>query len=410
MRILLTNTTAYPTIGGVENSLRFIGRELIQAGHQVQIFCLQQSPDQPLRMEHEGMEIVRHPCQAERWPRARLNRTVAAAAEGVPAVLQSFRPDAVWSRSAAIGLGIRRSGYRGPLLQIFPTNAKMNCRGLYLHTRGLPWRRRLMLLALWPSAYLASARVERDLARNATTVAFSDNMRLQLLAGFPRDAQDCRVIPPGVDHEIFSPENGACYFEALHGDYGLSEGEPLVLYVGRLSTAKHVPMLMDAVATLKNPARLVLVGGGQDETYLSDYAAGIGIADRVIFAGPQHDALPGFYAMSRVSVLPTTIESFGQVYLESLACGTPAVGFAGDGKRVLTATSEILKDGENGGIARTVSAEALAAKIDEILSLDPASYTAMSSRAREDALERFSWGHFVERALALSQTKGGHAP
>lgn len=32
MKILLANTTAYPTIGGVENSLRFIGRELLRAG------------------------------------------------------------------------------------------------------------------------------------------------------------------------------------------------------------------------------------------------------------------------------------------------------------------------------------------------------------------------------------------
>lgn len=410
MRILLTNTTAYPVIGGVENSLRFIGRELIQAGHQVQIFCLRQSPDQPLRMEHEGVEIVRHPCPTERWPRARLYRSVAAAAEGAPAVIREFQPDAVWSRSAAIGLGIRQGGYEGPLLQIFPTNAKMNCRGLYLHTHGLPWKRRLMLLGLWPSAYLASARVERDLARCATTIAFSENMRRQLLAGFPRDAQTCQVIPPGVDHGVFSPENGARHFEALRRDHGLSEGEPLVLYVGRLSTAKHVPMLMDAVAALKSPARLVLVGGGQDEAYLKSYAARIGIAHRVLFAGPQHDALPGFYALSRVSVLPTTIESFGQVYLESLACGTPAVGFAGDGKRVLTATSEILKDGETGGIAREVSAGALAAKIDEILALDDAAYTAMSFRAREDALTRFSWRNFVEQSLGLSAANGNSTP
>lgn len=410
MRILLANTTAYPIIGGVENSLRFIGRELIQAGHQVQIFCLRQSPDQPLRMEHEGVEIVRHPCPTERWPRARLYRTAAAAAEGAPSAIREFQPDAIWSRSAAIGLGIRQSGYAGPLLQIFPTNARMNCRGLYLHTRGLPWKRRLMLLGLWPSAYLASAQVERDLARRATAIAFSENMRQQLLAGFPRDARACQVIPPGVDHRVFSPENGARYFDTLRRDFGLSEGEPLVLYVGRLSTAKHVPMLMDAVAVLKTPARLVLVGGGQDEAYLRNYAARIGIADRVLFAGPQHDALPGFYAMSRVSVLPTTIESFGQVYLESLACGTPAVGFAGDGKRVLTATSEILKDGETGGIAREVSAKALAAKMDAILALDDAPYAAMSARAREDALARFSWRNFVEDALALSLAASGDAP
>ena len=404
MRILLANTTAYPVIGGVENSLRFIGRELLRAGHEVRIFCLQMSPSEPLRMEHEGMEIIRHPYRPERWPHARLRGTVDAAREGSPAAIREFQPDAVWSRSAPVGQGIRAGGFQGPLLQIFPTNAKMNCRGLYLQTRGLPWMRRLMLLGLWPSAWFSSARLERSLARQCTSVAFSENMRRQLLAGFPPDARECQVIPPGVDHEVYSPENGARYFPELTREFGIHPGEPLVLYVGRLSIAKHIPMLIDALALLKVPARLVLVGSGSDEANLRDYAARRGMAERVVFAGSHSEKLPGFYAISRVSVLPTTTESFGQVYLESLACGTPAVGFAGDGKRVLTATSEILRDGETGGVATRVCASALAEKLDEILSMDQDAYEVMSVRARADVMARFSWHVFVERALALSGT------
>lgn len=404
MRILLANTTAYPVIGGVENSLRFIGRELLRAGHQARIFCLQLAADEPLRMEHEGIEIIRHPYRPERWPHARLRATVSAACQGSLDVIREFQPDAVWSRSAPVGQGIREGGYQGPLLQIFPTNAKMNCRGLYLQTHGLPWKRRLMLLGLWPSAWLSSSRLERSLARQCTSVAFSENMRQQLLAGFPADARECQVIPPGVDHDVYSPENGARYFPELTREFGIQPGEPLVLYVGRLSIAKHIPMLIDALALLKTPARLVLVGGGSDEASLRDYATRRGMADRVIFAGSHSEKLPGFYAISRVSVLPTTTESFGQVYLESLACGTPAVGFAGDGKRVLTATSEILRDGETGGVVTRVCASALAEKLDEILSMDQDAYETMSARARADVMERFSWHGFVERALALSGT------
>lgn len=407
MRILLANTTAYPVIGGVENSLRFIGRELLRAGHQVRIFCLQLSSAEPLRMEYEGIEIIRHPYRPERWPHARLRATVAAARQGSADVIREFQPDAIWSRSAPVGQGIREGGYGGPLLQIFPTNAKMNCRGLYLQTHGLPWKRRLMLLGLWPSAWLSSARLERTLARQCTSVAFSDNMRRQLLAGFPADARECHVIPPGVDHEVYSPENGAHYFPELKREFGILPGEPLVLYVGRLSIAKHIPMLIDALALLKTSARLVLVGGGSDEASLREYADRKGLAERVIFAGSQSERLPGFYAISRVSVLPTTTESFGQVYLESLACGTPAVGFAGDGKRVLTATSEILRDGETGGIVSRVCAAALAEKLDQILLMDHEAYGALSKSARADVMARFSWGGFVERALALSGARGG---
>lgn len=402
MRILLANTSAHPVIGGVENSLRYIGRELLRAGHEVKIFCLQTAPGMPPREEHEGVEILRAPYTARRWPHARLRETAAAAQQAIGPVLREFAPDAIWSRAAAVGVGIRRGGYSGPLLQIFATNARMHCRGVYLQTHGMAWKRRLMMLGLWPLEYVPAARMQRELARHCTAVAFSENMRGQLLADFPADARRCQVIPPGVDAETFAPARGQAHFEAIAHEYGLRPGAPLVLYVGRIAYHKHIPLLMDAVRLLQTPARLVLVGNGPDEARLAAYAARIGLDGRVIFAGPQRERLPGYYALSRVSALPTTTESFGQVYLESLACGTPAVGFAGDGRRVLTATQEIIRDGETGGVAGTVSAAALAEKLDAILALDEAAYAAMAQRARDDVQARYSWAHFVAKALELS--------
>lgn len=402
MRLLLANGSAYPRIGGVENSLRFIGRELVRAGHEVKLFCFQTASNEPLRLEHEGIEIRRCPLPPIRWPHTRMWAEVATVQNAIGPILEGFQPDAVWSRSARVALGIRRGGYSGALVHIFSTNARMDCCGLHLQTHGMPLRRRLVLAGLWPLAYTASARIERELAPQCTAVAFSENMRQQLLADFPRDARRCQVIRPGVDSELFSPENGARYFAQIEREYGLHPGEPIVLYVGRLSTAKHIPMLMDAVAMLKQPARLVLVGGGPEDARLRAYARRTGLAERVLFAGTQHELLPGFYALARVFVLPTTIESFGQVYLEALACGTPAVGFAGDGRRVLTATAEIIRDGETGAVARTPTASALAEKIGAILSLDDTAYAAMSRRAREDVRERFSWRGFVSETLALT--------
>jgi len=64
MKIFLANSSAFPAIGGVENSLRFMGRELVLAGHEVKILCFQFSPDEPLRMKHEGIDILRYACKA----------------------------------------------------------------------------------------------------------------------------------------------------------------------------------------------------------------------------------------------------------------------------------------------------------------------------------------------------------
>ena len=111
--------------------------------------------------------------------------------------------------------------------------------------------------------------------------------------------------------------------------------------------------------------------------------------------------LSGFYAISSVLVLPTITESFGQVYLESLASGTPGIGFLGDGCRVLTATDEIIRDGETGGVVSEVSASALAEKIDLILSLNKSDYAIMSECARNDVQKRFSWSKFVKEGLKI---------
>lgn len=407
MKILLVNSTAYPVIGGVENSLRYISRELIQAGHEVKVFCFQFSPNEPLRIEYEGVEIIRYPCKLERWPHKQHLSRVTASQFGVTAVLDAFQPDAIWSRNASVGLGIRRGGYKGPLLQIFPTNARMNCRGTFLQTSGLPIKRRLILLGLWPFAYFTSVRIERELALQCKSVVFSENMRDQLLKGFPQGSRGCHLISPGVDSEVFSPANGARYFETIEEKYGLSRKEPIVLYVGRLSSAKNVPLLMDAVGALANRAKLVLVGSGADKDRFWKYAQNIGLNDRLVFVGSHEELLPGFYAMSRVCVLPTTIESFGQVYLESLASGTPVIGFAGDGNRVLTATEEIVREGVTGGVVREVSAQSLAAKIDWIISMEDKVYAHMSRCARDDVCTRFAWRQFVDEALLLSFKEKG---
>ncbi len=182
--------------------------------------------------------------------------------------------------------------------------------------------------------------------------------------------------------------------------------ETYVLYVGRLSTAKNLPLLINAISKLKNHAKLLLVGSGPEESRLKTCAKKYGVADRVLFLGAQDQLLPGFYAISRVTVLPSIIESFGQVYLESLSCGTPAVGFAGDGKRVLTASAEIIRDEETGCTTRKINEIGLSEKIDWILNLEKNDYAKMKLRARADVLSRFSWHSFVQSALDLSFCSG----
>ncbi|HOF87791.1 MAG TPA: glycosyltransferase family 4 protein [Armatimonadota bacterium] len=397
----MANTTAYPHIGGVENSLLYLGHELQRLGHEVAIFCLQTSPADPAETAYQGIPILRTPLQRARWgPRGQQLR-ILAARQGIAQVRARFPADAVWARSASMALGIAQSSFPGPVAAILPTVVHMNCHGLYFNTTGNPPLRRAFLWLTGLFMLHAEAAMERAVLRHCTPIVFSALMQRQLRRAFGAVAERVRVIPPGVDSDIFSPAHGQALAPQITAQYGLTADEPWVLYVGRLSVAKNVPLLLQALR-LTPDTRLVLVGDGKERARLTRQATALGMQKRVRFVGRQHEVLPGFYAMARATVLPTTHESFGQVYLESLACGTPVIGFAADDRRVLTATQEIVRHGETGLVVDTVTPEALAGAIDTLMAMAAGDYAAMAARAVADVRARFSWRAFVETLLAVT--------
>jgi D-inositol-3-phosphate glycosyltransferase len=135
------------------------------------------------------------------------------------------------------------------------------------------------------------------------------------------------VIPCGVDTGLFRPRSQAVAKDLLE-----LPPDPLLLYVGRLQPIKGLETLLAAMARLPGPARLLIVGGDQDEPenghgeQLRARVAQLGLHDRVRFLGPQRqDRLPLFYAAAEATVMPSHYESFGMVALEAMACGTPVV-------------------------------------------------------------------------------------
>ncbi len=403
MKILLVCGSYYPqSIGGVENSFRHISAELLCLGHEVKMFSCQLNHDEPSRVEYEGVEIIRYKEEPVRFAPIRMRRRVALGRREIQPVLCEFAPDAIWSREANLTLGIARSGYPGKIFHIFPTTARMYPRGMCINTSGFNIKRRLLMLAVYPFVYRTASRIERELLVRRNPICFSQNVRQHLLRIYGKLAEKTRIVRPGVDTNRFSPGIGLQQFEEIREKYGLKASDPFVVYVGRLWVAKNIPMLVEAVSHLGPSVRLVLVGGGHDEFPFRDYVKKRGLNERVIFVGQQDELLPGFYTMAKVCVLPTTIESFGQTYLESMACGTPVVGFAADGRKVLTATDEIVQDGKTGRIVQEVSPQALAEGISEILDMPDSKYCAMSRDAAKYVKRRFSWRRFVKEMLAFS--------
>ncbi|MFA6534245.1 MAG: glycosyltransferase, partial [Patescibacteria group bacterium] len=96
-------------------------------------------------------------------------------------------------------------------------------------------------------------------------------------------------IPLGVDTAVFQPTPPD---SELIKKYQLKPGEKVILFTAALDTAhyfKGLDILLAATATLKNPARLVVVGKGDLKDFYERRAEELGLKDRVTFAGYLSD-------------------------------------------------------------------------------------------------------------------------
>lgn len=112
--------------------------------------------------------------------------------------------------------------------------------------------------------------------------------------------------------------------DAPPGVMEIEARDDFVLYLGRLDSTKNVHDLIDAMALLRNPPPLVVVGRGYDEDELKARAAVSGIDCR--FMGLVSDAEKWRLVRHCIFlVFPTSLEGFGMPPGEALSCGKPAV-------------------------------------------------------------------------------------
>ena len=184
-------------------------------------------------------------------------------------------------------------------------------------------------------------------------VANSDNTRDELLR-MGVNPEKITIIYPGVDVHCFRQD---LPFDDLHQSLGLSEGQKLVLSVGRLSRRKGFDTVIRCLPQLLQQGldiQYVLIGIGEDHDYLKELATELGVSERVHLLGHvSPDDLPRWYNACDVFAMPNRdingdTEGFGMVFMESAACGKPSIaGMAGGtGNAVIDGATGLRVDGE----------------------------------------------------------------
>jgi glycosyltransferase involved in cell wall biosynthesis len=224
----------------------------------------------------------------------------------------------------------------------------------------------------------------RDLAYRLTgpladrTVAVCEAVAARHVAARAVTRRKLRVIPNGVDVEVFraSGESRTRWREKL----GLRD-EFTWLAAGRLMWKKDYPALLGALASLGG-GTLLIAGEGPQEAELRSLASGLGIAPR--FLGRVED-MPGLMSAADGLVLSSRVEGLPMVLLEAASCGLPAVATDVGGVR------EALIDGETGFVCPAGDTRALGAAMARLAALPADVRAQMGRRAREHAVESFTF-------------------
>ncbi len=226
----------------------------------------------------------------------------------------------------------------------------------------------------------------------------------QLVRLYRADPERLRVVPPGVDHELFFPRPKQEAKARLH-----LSGVRLLLFVGRLQAHKGpdiaVRTLAEAIAREPVQTRdvvLAIVGGpsganhGTEVARLMDLASALGVEERVVFFPPQPQTrLADFYAAAECVLVPSRSESFGLVALEAQACGTPVVAAAVGGLRY------VVVDGLTGLLVEGHDPADHAERLLELLR-DPKTARRLGESAVAQSL-RFSWDVTAAEILSVYQ-------
>lgn len=179
----------------------------------------------------------------------------------------------------------------------------------------------------------------------------------------------CYLMGRGVDTELFHPRLRTW------------NGKPFVIgYVGRLTLEKNVDMLVEIenrlLAAGITDCHFLVVGQGSSENYLLG-----NLKNRTLTGVLRGEDLARAYANMDVFLFPSKTDTFGNVVLEALAAGTPALVTAQGGPQF------IVRPGQSGFICRTE-----AEFVDHVVRLreKPEELEALRINARRQA-EAASW-------------------
>ena len=271
--------------------------------------------------------------------------------------------------------------------------------------------------------YAVSSWAERTAYESASAViAVSAAMRHDVIHSYPSvDPDRVHVVHNGIDTDLWSPADDPDRVRAL----GVDPDRPSVVFVGRITRQKGLPLFLRAVAELPPDVQVVLCAGAPDTPEIEAEVVGLvdGLKttrDGVVWIAdmlPRADVV-ALLSAATVFACPSIYEPLGIVNLEAMACETAVVATATGGiPEVVVDPHSGLGVGDGAQTGRLVPIDQatdgtgtpldpdryvadFAAALTEVVT-DPDRAAAMGRAGRQRAIDAFSWAAIADRTVEV---------
>ena len=247
--------------------------------------------------------------------------------------------------------------------------------------------------------YALSSWCERVAVESAAAVvAVSEGMRADVMAAYPAVSPErVRVIRNGIDTTEYAPDPGTDVIDR----FGIDPARPTVVFVGRITRQKGLPVLLRAAGALDPGTQLVIAAGQPDTPELAAEVTTLveqlqAARSGVIWLSGMLAKREAIQLLSHATVFacPSLYEPLGIVNLEAMACGTAVVASRVGG------IPEVVADGETGLLVPPGDPVALADALNTVLR-DTGRAAAMGQLGRKRAIAEFGWQAIAAQTVAL---------
>ncbi len=170
-----------------------------------------------------------------------------------------------------------------------------------------------------------------------------------------------------------------------------------MLFIGRLNPVKNLRVLIPVLGRLHAegvPARLWIVGEGDERAALAAASKAAGLAGQVTLFGFRDD-VKRFLAGADVFVLPSHSEGLGLALVEAMGAGLPAVvSKVGGGP-------EVIEQGVTGWAVPPDDPAEIAGALRQIWQLGPEARREIGRSARASVINRFDPARYLARLERL---------